>query len=184
MTLDEFLRWEDGTDTRYELIRGVPVPCEVPPAAHSMLLTRVCAIFHHGLKGRRDCFALASSAIASPTEADTCYLADLIVKPLPIQRDRQLTDDPILIVEILSEGTAIFDREIKATAYREIRSVQEILLIDSRCSRLELHQRQGFDWQTQIVSGRAGAMSLISVGIEISMAELYEGRVFAEDEPL
>ena len=109
--------------------------------------------------------------------------SDLIVKPLPIQWDRQLTDDPILIVEILSEGTATFDREIKATDYREIRSVQEILLIDSRCSRLELHQRRGFDWQSQIVSSRAGTISLNSVGIEISMAELYEGLVFAENEP-
>ena len=101
----------------------------------------------------------------------------------PIQWDRQLTDDPILIVKILSEDTAIFDREIKAADYREIRSVQEILLIDSRCSRLELHQRRGFDWQSQIVSGRAGTISLNSVGIEISMAELYEGLVFAENEP-
>src|SRR5438105_15728680 len=117
MTLDEFLRWEDGTDTRYELIRSVPAPRAVPPAAHSMLLTRVCSIFHYSLKGRRDCFALPSSAMASPTEAETCYLADLIVKPLPIQRDRQLTDDPILIAEILSEDTATFDREIKATDY-------------------------------------------------------------------
>ena len=32
MTVDEFLDWEDGTDTRYELIAGVVVAM-APPAA-------------------------------------------------------------------------------------------------------------------------------------------------------
>ena len=27
MTVDEFLRWEDGTDTRYELVGGFVVGC-------------------------------------------------------------------------------------------------------------------------------------------------------------
>jgi hypothetical protein len=40
VTLDEFLRWEDGTDTRYELIRGVPVPRPLQPNAHGMLVAR------------------------------------------------------------------------------------------------------------------------------------------------
>jgi Uma2 family endonuclease len=32
MTLEEFLRWDDGTDTRYELIDGVPVAMPAEPA--------------------------------------------------------------------------------------------------------------------------------------------------------
>jgi Uma2 family endonuclease len=31
MTLEEFLRWDDGTDARYELIDGFPVAM-APPA--------------------------------------------------------------------------------------------------------------------------------------------------------
>ena len=30
MTLDEFLRWDDGTDTHYELIGGSPVAMAPP----------------------------------------------------------------------------------------------------------------------------------------------------------
>jgi Uma2 family endonuclease len=33
MTLAEFLRWEDGTDTRYELLYGVPVAMAPPAVA-------------------------------------------------------------------------------------------------------------------------------------------------------
>ena len=37
MTLEEFLRWDDGTDTRYELIDGVPVAMAPPAVAHRIL---------------------------------------------------------------------------------------------------------------------------------------------------
>jgi Uma2 family endonuclease len=41
MTLAEFLRWEDGTDTRYELIAGSPVAMAPPTRAHGMLCARL-----------------------------------------------------------------------------------------------------------------------------------------------
>ncbi|MGE0258764.1 MAG: hypothetical protein AB7H71_09785 [Alphaproteobacteria bacterium] len=39
MTLEEFLRWDDGTDTHYELIGGFPVAM-APPAAAAQLHRR------------------------------------------------------------------------------------------------------------------------------------------------
>ena len=41
MTLNEFLRWEDGTDTRYELLWGVPVAMAPPAEAHRILAMRL-----------------------------------------------------------------------------------------------------------------------------------------------
>jgi len=122
MTLDEFLRWEDGTDTRYELIRGVPVAREVQPVAHGMLVPRLCSAIHSALKTRRDYAGQVTAAIASPSDANTCYLADLIVAPMPIRWNEQLARDPILIIEVLSASTATFDRENKVPDYRGIAS--------------------------------------------------------------
>ncbi|HVH73345.1 MAG TPA: hypothetical protein VM755_00375 [Stellaceae bacterium] len=36
MTLAEFLRWEDGTDTRWQLIDGVPVATAPPAVTHGI----------------------------------------------------------------------------------------------------------------------------------------------------
>ena len=41
MSLAEFLRWEDGTDTRYELIGGVPTAMAPLARAHGMLCARL-----------------------------------------------------------------------------------------------------------------------------------------------
>ena len=82
---------------------------------------------------------------------------------------------PILIVEILSPGTAAFDRQTKVADYRGISSVQEILLIDSESIFAEILRREGEHWITEIVQGPAATLCLSSVPVCIAMAELYEG---------
>ena len=48
MTLDEFLHWEDGTDTRYELIDGVPSATAPPARAHGILFVTLDAMIMQG----------------------------------------------------------------------------------------------------------------------------------------
>ena len=43
MSVAEFLRWEDGTDTRYELVSGFPVAMTPRAEAHRLLATRLVA---------------------------------------------------------------------------------------------------------------------------------------------
>jgi len=53
MTLEEFLRWDDGTDTRYELIDGVPVAMAPPAQAHRILAVRLVSRIDAALASRR-----------------------------------------------------------------------------------------------------------------------------------
>ena len=41
MTLEEFLRWDDGTETHYELIGGFPVAMAPPAEVHRVLAVRL-----------------------------------------------------------------------------------------------------------------------------------------------
>jgi Uma2 family endonuclease len=175
MTLDEFLCWEDGTDTRYELIRGVPVAREVQPVAHGRLVAHLCSAIHSALMTRRDYAGQVTAAIASPSDGNTCYLADLVVAPMPLRWNEQLARDPVLIIEVLSADSAAFDRERKVPDYRRIASVSEILLVDSGRFLVEIYRREGADWRREIMANLDGAISSPSLGIEMSMAELYDG---------
>ena len=93
----------------------------------------------------------------------------------PYQRGEQLIQDPILIIEVLSPSTERHDRQTKVPAYREIESVQEILLIDSETLYAEILRREGDRWITALVRRRDGQLHLSSVELQLSMAELYEG---------
>jgi Uma2 family endonuclease len=172
MTVAEFLRWEDGTDTRYELLGGSPVAMTPPAIAHGILALRLGARIDAALRSRPPCFGQSEAGIVRPDRDDTCYVADLAVSCSPPERGQQLLQDPLLIVEILS---AIYDRQTKVADYRRIPSVEEILLIDSASTFAEVLRREGDRWITEIVRGPQATLSLTSIGLAATMADLYEG---------
>jgi Uma2 family endonuclease len=153
MSVAEFWRWEDGTDTRYELRDGVVVAMAPPAPAHGFLAARLCARIEGALRSRRPCMVQVEAGIARPDRNDTCYIADLAVTCPPPERGQQLLQEPLLIVEILSPGTALYDRQTKVSDYRRIASVEEILLIDSASFFAEVLRREGDRWITEIVRG-------------------------------
>jgi Uma2 family endonuclease len=175
MTLEEFLHWEDGTDTRYELIDGFPMAMAPPARAHGMLCARLAGALDATLRSRRPCSAQTAAGIARPYRSDTCYVADVAVTCRRYQQGEQLVEDPILVVEVLSPGTERYDRRTKVPAYREIESVNEILLIDSEAAYAEIFRRNGAGWFSEIVRGREAELHLSSIELRLPMAELYEG---------
>jgi len=183
MTVAEFLRWEDGTDTRYELLGGRVFAMAPPAVSHGMLSLRLGARIEAALRTRPPCIGQSEAGIARADRDDTCYVADLAVTCTPPQRGQQLLSDPVLIVEILSPGTALFDRQVKVADYRRIPSVEEILLIDSASVFAEVLRRAGGQWITELVQGREAALSLASIGLTVTMSELYEGIDIPESAP-
>lgn len=182
MSLDEFLRWDDGTETRYELIGGFPVAMAPPAEAHSILTVRLVTRIDAGLSDRRPCRAQVEAGVIRPDRADTYFVADIAATCVPIEPGRQATAEPFLIVEILSPSTERHDRRVKLPVYRQIETVQEILLIASDGRYAELHRRVGGQWIIEILRGGEPMLTLASVGIEISMSDLYDGIAFDDAE--
>ena len=174
MTLDEFLRWDGGTDTRYELIGGFPVAMAPPLEGHRILAMRLATRIDAALASRRPCNAQTEAGVIHPDRADMFFVADVGVTCAPYEPRRQHSQDPILLIQILSPSTERHDRRVKLPAYQRIDSVQEILLPAADEAYAELHRRQGDLWGIQIIPA-GGSLKLESVGIEVSLAELYEG---------
>jgi len=175
MTLDEFLRWDDGTETHYELIGGFPVAMTPPTEAHRILAMRLGSRIDAALSKRRPCNAQIEAGVIRADRADTYFEADIAATCEGNESGRQAIKDPFLIVEILSPSTERHDRRVKLPAYRQIATVQEIVLIASDGLYAELHRRAGGQWITEILRVREAAIALTSVGIEVSMSDLYEG---------
>ncbi len=178
MTLEEFLVWDNGTDTRYELIGGFPLAMAPGLEGHWTLSVRLTTRIDAALSRRRPCRAGTEAGILDPDRNDTFFVTDIGVTRAPHDHRRQYMQEPILLVEILSPSTERHDRKIKVPAYQRIPSVQEILLVDSDSRYAEIHRRQGEQWMIQIINTPDGLIPLASIGIEIPLTELYEGFVF------
>jgi len=173
MTVEEFLVWDDGTDTRYELIDGEPVPIVVQAAAHGALVSALG--FHMDTRLKRPCRVLSHTGIRIQSCNDSYFQADVAVTCRPLEPGMSSVPDPTIIVEILSPSTAEYDRGTKLAIYREIPSVQEILLLDSTKRYAELwHREDERSWVVRDIIG-AGTLHFPSFGVEIPMAALYDG---------
>src|SRR5215831_14664791 len=150
MTLDEFLRWDDGTETHYELIGGLPVAMAPPAAAHRMLAARLASRIDLALEKRRPCNAQGDAGVVRPERMDTYFVATCERHEF----GQQALKEPFLIVEILSPSTERHDRRLKLPAFWQIETVQEILLIASDDIYGEVHRRAaGTQWVTEILRG-------------------------------
>ncbi|HEX3411070.1 MAG TPA: Uma2 family endonuclease [Stellaceae bacterium] len=179
MTLEEFLRWDDGTDTHYELIDGFPVAMAPPAEAHRILAVRLVSRIDAALAGRRPCNAQIEPGVVRPDRPDSYYVPDIAVTCEPNEPGRQAMVDPILIVEILSPSTERTDRRLKLPIYQAMESVREIMLIDADSHHAELYRRENDRWGVQLVRGTEASLVLTTVDLRISMSELYEGIAIA-----
>jgi Uma2 family endonuclease len=175
MTVDEFLRWEDGTDTRYELVRGEIRRRDVASAIHSTLLARLGSLIHDALTSRTEHLVLIAPALAIPGRDDTCYLADIAVAPTPERWGDPLITDPLLVIEIVSPESFRHDLYTKRPDYMSIDRLHEIVCLNSDSVLAEAFRCRDGHWLSEVVQGRHATLSLTSIGIEISMAVLYDG---------
>jgi Uma2 family endonuclease len=81
--------------------------------------------------------------------------------------------EPVLIVEVLSPSTAQHDRGTKLFDYREIVSVQEIVLVASETRRVELWRREGARWIVETLIGEA-ELRLAVVDEPIPLSAIYD----------
>ncbi len=182
MTLDEFLRWDDGTETHYELVGGFPMAMASPAEAHRILAMRLGSRIDAALANRRPCNAQIEAGVIRPERADTYFEADIAATCERNEVGRQAIKDPFLIIEILSPSTERHDRRVKLPVYRQIATVQEILFLASDGIYAELHRRSGAQWITEILRGADARLALTSVGIEIPLGDLYEGIALGDAE--
>jgi Uma2 family endonuclease len=107
MTLVEFLRWDDGTETHYELISGFPVAMAPPAEVHRILAMRLGSRIDAALSGRRPCNAKLEAGIIRPDWADSYFEADIAATCAPSVFGRQAIEAPFLVVEIRAPSATI-----------------------------------------------------------------------------
>ena len=86
--------------------------------------------------------------------------------------------NPEVIVEILSDSTANYDRVGKFIRYRSIESLCEYILIDQRMMAVEVFARQpDGSWSYSPANELSAELLLPSVSCRVELAELYAGIV-------
>lgn len=175
MRAREFASWaDDGSDVRWELHRGTPIPRPGGSVGHGAVVGEIVARLHH-VGGWR---ALAHMWVGGSPEDTDLRIADIAVAP-----DRPLVpggtpwcDDAVAVVEIVDSSTAWTQRE-RLMALRRLPSLREIAVVGVVAEWARVERRSGLDprWRLEEV-GPEGTLRLTSIGAEIALADLRRDR--------
>ena len=157
---------------RFERVEGRIVKMAAERGAHIRMKLAVAIVLRRTIRAAGlDCQALGDGAVI-PTE-DSDFEPDAIVNSgTPLGDDDTDAPNPVVVVEVLSPGTASVDTGRKLFGYFQVSSVAHYLIIDPLKHRIIHHHRDGSAIATHLVS--AGEIAMHPPGITISVEELYE----------
>jgi Uma2 family endonuclease len=169
MTVDEFLAWDDGTDTRHELVDGTIRAMAPPSNVHGTIVSKAAVLMGSALRAKRPCRSQSEAGVR--IDQHTWWQADIAVTCTPVVPGSEI-DRPILIAEVLSPSTRVQDLGRKLIDYKGLPSVREIWMIDSERRWVQFWRRNGDDWIGQDFVG-AATFDSGTLGAVVELDELY-----------
>ena len=142
---------------------------------HVVVSGNLYAAFKQRLRGG-PCQAYVADLKLRVEAVDAFFYPDVMVSCDPKDHAAsQFIANPALIVEVLSESTAAFDRGDKFAAYRTLPSLQEYVLVDIPSRRVETFRRTPeHDWLFHEYLPEAGDCLFPALEVSISFDEIFE----------
>jgi Uma2 family endonuclease len=181
MTAAEYLEWEAKQEFRHEYVDGEILAMTGGSLPHNdIALNFYRALYPH--VRQRGCRVNVSDAKVQARKNSRYFYPDVVISCNPDDlKSREFIQQPKVIVEVLSPGTANYDRTKKLKYYRQIPSLQEYVLVDSEEIAVEVYRRgEGKMWlYYEYEAGEV--ISLESIGFECAIELLYEGVSFEQE---
>ncbi len=177
LTHEEFLAWELAQREKHEYLDGFVYPVYAMVGArdaHVTVAGNVFAGLRAHLRGM-PCRVYISDMKLRVEAANAYFYPDVVVTC--DARDR--ADDlckryPTLIVEVLSDGTAAFDRGEKFARYRQLDSLQEYVLIDPVRFTVDCFRRDASGHWVLYPFAGDDEVEFASIGFRTPLAALFE----------
>lgn len=174
-TPEEYLAWERLQPDKHEFHDGEAFAMAGATFEHNQIVVNVTAELRALLR-QKPCNVCASDLrVKVPATGLYTYPDASVVCGRPEFEDDQLDTllNPIILVEVLSESTADYDRGTKFTNYRTIASFRDYVLLSTDRILVEYYtRREDGSWiLREFKSG--DRFKLESVAAELDVAELY-----------
>ncbi|MBE9204661.1 Uma2 family endonuclease [Synechocystis salina LEGE 06099] len=186
LTAEEYLQQEEQAIEKSEFIQGEIIPMAGASANHNRLTFNLSRLLPLEI-GDRQYEIFVSDMRLWIAESESYFYPDLMViaeEPKFTDNSQMAVTNPCLIAEVLSTSTAGFDKNQKFGFYRTIPQLQEYLLIDQSCYRVEHYQKVGDrQWLLTELMGENAEIEFSFMKIKIKLVELYKRVDFSPTPP-
>ncbi|TFF17790.1 Uma2 family endonuclease [Jiella endophytica] len=175
-TVEDFLRWNDGREGRYEFVRGrITQMMTGGTRHHAQLMLELAILLKAGLASGDYIVTAADYAVRTPFGV---RYPDVLVEPRSRGTGKSLaTNQPVLIAEILSPSSLATDFGEKAEEYTALESLEHYLVLSQDEPRVWLWSRgeDGAFGKPEMTAGSDETVTLAGLGITLALAEIYRG---------
>jgi len=171
ITVEDYLEGEKDSPIRHEYVNGHVFAMAAASDRHNIIAgTIYSSLLNSPSAGSCRPFI---SDMKLVVDANTYYYPDVLVACDPPGGDRYTRRQPILIVEITSHTTERTDRFEKLPAYKRITGLKECVLVAQDQMFIEIHRMVDGQWRTEIFTKPEEVLRLDSVGLSLTLAEIY-----------
>lgn len=182
MTLAEFLNYDDGTDTLYELENGELIPVPSESDLNQRIASFLFAIFLMlGIPSYRIRIGIevaVSGASVSVRVPDLVILSeDLAVALEGASRSMVLMDmpPPLLVVEVVSPNQEKRDYRYKRTEYAA-RGIAEYWIVDPILQKVTVLEWVEGLYEEKVYSGEMAIVSPVLGNLELTVDRVWQGK--------
>jgi Uma2 family endonuclease len=176
-TFEEYLRLEEDSGTKHEFVAGnvfamaggtpehAAITANVARLLGNALEQKPCRVFSPDLRVR-----VAATGLGTyPDVTVICGQLELDMADLK----QHTVLNPKVVVEVLSPSTEDYDRGDKLGNYKQIPSLQEVLLVAHDRREVEVVRREADGSWSRHIARPSEAARLLSIGCELPVSEIY-----------
>ena len=174
-TPEAYLEWEKTSDTKHEYLNGEVFALAGAKDAHVTVCGNLFAYVHAHLRGG-PCRVYMADMKVSVERVNAFFYPDIMVTCDARDKETEYYKRfPSLVVEVLSESTAAFDRGSKFSSYRKLDSLREYVLIDPASLSVDCFRLDESTGHWVLFPSVAGeTVEMASIGFSVPIEALYE----------
>jgi Uma2 family endonuclease len=171
----EYLAVEASSEARHEFHDGELYAMAGGTPAHARLIQQTGWALGNALRAK-PCLAQSSAQRIHLADGRALYPDAIVVCPPLVHppEDPDAIANPVVVVEVLSDGTERYDRGRKFAYYQSISSLHHYVLVVQDAWRVEHYRRTDDGRWTLSVHGPGERVPLDAVDAELSVDDLYD----------
>jgi Uma2 family endonuclease len=177
MTVKEYLAWaaEQPGKLRCELFQGEVVAMAPERTRHNLVKSLVFTELYGAVKSAGlPCLVLGDGATVV-IDKSTAYEPDALVRcGATVDFDAVTTDEPLVLVEVVSPSSKGRDAGSKLVDYFSLPSVRHYLVVDPD-RKAVIHHRRGDDGAIATAILREGTLTLDPPGLAVAVEGFFAG---------
>ncbi|MDD2723399.1 MAG: Uma2 family endonuclease [Methylovulum sp.] len=175
----DYLAFELTAECRHEYVDGYIYAMAGASERHNRVSMNLGFHLRAAARGGR-CGVFLNDMKLSIEQGRTYYYPDVMLVCNPDDNGQLFKEQPCLLAEVLSSGTAAIDRREKLMAYQKIPSLRYYLIVASDRQHVDYYVRDSNgDWQTAILEAdEILVVDCDAYHAKLSLADIYEDVVF------